>query len=61
MIINFLQRPITAFRELEEASTQLKSTLMRDGGEIPEIFQPIHKEAMELGNIDSHSLNSCPN
>ncbi|MFN3396499.1 MAG: phage tail tape measure protein [Thermodesulfovibrionales bacterium] len=49
-ILNAIQRPISAFMELEDASTQLKSTLMQDGGEIPKVFQAIDKEAMELGN-----------
>jgi TP901 family phage tail tape measure protein len=49
-ILNAMQRPIAAFMELEDASTQLKSTLMQDGGEIPKVFQAIDKEAMELGN-----------
>ena len=49
-MLNAMQKPIAAFMELEDASTQLKSTLMQDGGEIPKVFQAIDKEAMELGN-----------
>ena len=49
-ILNAMQRPIDAFMQLEDASIQLKSTMMRDGGEIPKIFYAINKEAMELGN-----------
>lgn len=49
-IINAMQRPVSAFMELEDASTQLKSTLMDSAGNVPDVFKAIDKEAMDLGN-----------
>ncbi len=49
-IIGTLQRPITEFAAFEDAATQLKTTLMRDGGVIPETFSDIEKVATSLGN-----------
>jgi TP901 family phage tail tape measure protein len=48
-ILNATKKPISAFMELEDASTQLKVTLMKDGGEISELFGKIDKRARELG------------
>ncbi len=39
----------SAFSDLEDASTMLKSTFMEAGGKIPEVFYAIDKEAKKLG------------
>ena len=39
----------SAFSELEDASTILKSTFMEAGGKIPEVFYAVDREAKKLG------------
>lgn len=48
-ILYSMKKPIDAFMELEDASTQLKVTLMKDTGEISEKFEEINKIAAKLG------------
>lgn len=48
-IINTMKKPIEAFMELEDASTQLRSTLMEASGEVPKVFEKIDSVAKKLG------------
>lgn len=45
-----LAAPIKAYADLEDASTRLASTMMRDGGEVSKNFDAINNIAIELGN-----------
>ncbi len=45
-----LAAPIRAFMTLEDAQTQLKSTLMQSNGQISTMFAAIDKQALALGN-----------
>lgn len=45
-----LAGPIKAYADLEDASTSLKSVMMRDGGVISQNFEKVNALATELGN-----------
>jgi len=50
-IMNGLQKPITAFANLDEASTNLRVAMLDNLGRIPPQFAEINRQAVELGNL----------
>lgn len=46
-----LQTPMTAFADLDEASTNLRVAMMDNFGRIPPQFAEINRQAIELGNV----------
>lgn len=44
-------KPLQAFAQLEDATTSLKVAMMDGLGKVPDQFQAINKQAIELGNI----------
>jgi hypothetical protein len=44
-------KPLQAFADLEEASTNLKVAMMDSLGQVPKEFEAINKQAVELGNL----------
>lgn len=45
-----LYKPIQAFADMEDASTSLKTSMMKDGGVVSQYFERINQIAIELGN-----------
>lgn len=50
-LVSALKTPITAFADLDEASTQLRVAMMDNFGQIPPQFAEINRQAIELGNV----------
>ncbi|MEM5854053.1 MAG: phage tail tape measure protein [Candidatus Aenigmatarchaeota archaeon] len=48
-ILDTMKKPISAFAELEAASTQLRSVFMEANGEVPKLFERIDEIANKLG------------
>ncbi len=44
-------KPLQAFAQLEDATTDLKVAMMDSLGKVPDQFQAINKQAIELGNL----------
>lgn len=44
-------KPLQAFAQLEDATTDLKVAMMDNLGKVPDQFQAINKQAIELGNL----------
>lgn len=46
-----MTKPLTAFADLNEATTDLKVAMMDNLGQVPSQFEAINKQAIELGNL----------
>lgn len=46
-----MEKPIKAFADLDEASTNLRIAMMNNLGQIPPQFAEINKQAIQLGNL----------
>lgn len=51
IMMGLMEKPIRAFADLDEASTNLRVAMMDNLGRIPAQFAEINKQAIELGNI----------
>lgn len=45
-----LYKPVQAFADMEDASTSLKTSMMKDGGVVSQYFERVNQIAIELGN-----------
>lgn len=51
IMMGLMEKPIKAFADLDEASTNLRVAMMDNLGQIPGQFAEINKQAVELGNL----------
>lgn len=51
IMMGLMSKPIKAFADLDEASTNLRVAMMDNLGQIPQQFAEINKQAVELGNL----------
>lgn len=51
ILMGLMEKPIKAFADLDEASTNLRVAMMDNLGQIPGQFAEINKQAVELGNL----------
>lgn len=51
IMMGLIEKPIKAFADLDEASTNLRVAMMDNLGQIPKQFAEINKQAVELGNL----------
>ncbi|GAB6035881.1 hypothetical protein JCM15519_04400 [Fundidesulfovibrio butyratiphilus] len=50
-VLSALKTPVSAFADLDEASTNLRVAMMDNLGRIPPQFEEINRQAVELGNV----------